>query len=100
MDILDLVFLLFLSQDFVSKEAQANNGNIKGELLPVGTRLSKVSWFAKRSQSNQTELQSFDWPRLGSVIEHNRTHPSLPIEHPMKSRVVNSFLSIGLYRNL
>ena len=43
MDILDLGFLLFLSQDFVSKEAQANNGNIKGELLPVGTRLSKIS---------------------------------------------------------
>ena len=46
MDISDLEFLLFLSQDFVSKEAQANNGDINGELLPesfAGTRLSKLS---------------------------------------------------------
>ena len=46
MDILDLGFLLFLSQDFVPKEAQANNGCIKGEMLPgsfARTRLSKIS---------------------------------------------------------
>ena len=46
MDILDLGFLLFLSQDFVPKEDQANNGNIKGEMLPgsfARTRLSKIS---------------------------------------------------------
>ena len=46
MNISDLEFLLFLSQDFVSKEAQANNGNIKGELLPESfarSRLSKIS---------------------------------------------------------
>ena len=30
---------------------------------------------SKRGQSNPIELQSFDWLRLGSVIEHVRTHP-------------------------
>ena len=37
---------------------------------------------ARRSQSNPIELQSFEWLRLGSVIELNWTHPTiLPIEH-------------------
>ena len=37
---------------------------------------------AWRSQSNPIELQSFEWLRLGSVIELNWTHPTmLPIEH-------------------
>ena len=37
---------------------------------------------ARRSQSNPSELQSFEWLRLGSVIKLNWTHPTmLPIEH-------------------
>ena len=37
---------------------------------------------ARRSQSNPIELQSFEWLRLGLVIELNWTHPKmLPIEH-------------------
>ena len=33
-------------------------------------------------QSNPIELQSFDWLRLVSVIQHDRAHPKfLPIEH-------------------
>ena len=43
MDILDLGYLLFLSQDFVPKEALANH---KGGPLPESfarTRLSKIS---------------------------------------------------------
>ena len=37
MNISDLEFLLFLSQDFVSKEAQANNGDIRGEMCRAGS---------------------------------------------------------------
>ena len=51
------------------------------------SRDSENGEFARRShsnfrKSNPIELQSFDWFRLGSAIELNRTHPKLLlIEH-------------------
>ena len=45
-----------------------------------------MTWFmvkwARCSQSNPIDFQSFDWLRLGSVLKLNRTHPKiLPIKH-------------------
>ena len=45
-----------------------------------------MTWFmvkwARCSQSNPIDFQTFDWLRLGSVLELNRTHPKiLPIKH-------------------
>ena len=68
MDISDLEFLLFLSQDFVSKEAQANNEDINGELLPesfAGTSIEQtiVICVVNRTKSNSNRSIDLDWAR-------------------------------------
>ena len=96
---LSLTSFFFIFKEPLSKSALYHAFNVcevsRHIFLNIRTRISfekmslliwPMTWFmvrwARCSQSNPIDFQSFDWLRLGSVFEPNPTHPKiLPVRH-------------------